>query len=454
MSLRKYFDVTEDNHLTLHEVDLIDLCVKYGTPLFVFDEDSIVDNFERFRLAFESNYPKVIVCYSVKTNFSPAICKVIREKDGYAEVTSEMELYVAEKAGFSSDHIIFDGPYKPNDILQKALKKEVLLINVESFDEMERLNRIAGKMGVKQAIGLRVNTSKVHSFSAIFNPRNILSAIKCHPEYRFGFSSDDAYSAFKKATKMNNLSVEGIMTHPYHRSVKTLSPIIHEIYQKLGVEMRYLNVGGGFEMETTRHVRYMDLVQDLIKTKLGLRSALDEKAKSSLSIELIAKTITDSVKENLGDLPEPTIVTEPGSIIVGPSGIILLRVDHAKRVDGLNWVIVDDGTNLIPSINEYSRHDILVANRATDPPEEISSVAGPLCYTDDYLAVKTYLPQIHADDILSILDCGAYSLSSSNQFLYPRPTVLLLNSRKEVKVIREKETFEDVFRKDRLPRSE
>ena len=186
--MRKNFSITKENHLALHGVDLIELCDKYESPLFVFDEDRLANNFETFRQAFESNYPKVIVCFSVKTNNNVAICKVLQKKGAYAEVASELDLYAADKAGFSGDHIIFDGAYKPEKALRKALEKELLLINVESFTEMERLDKIAHKMGVKQAVGIRINAFKPRSFLANINPKYLNDNINCHPHCRFGFS--------------------------------------------------------------------------------------------------------------------------------------------------------------------------------------------------------------------------------------------------------------------------
>lgn len=447
--MKEHLSINENNHLTLYGLDLTDLCDKFGTPLFVFDEDALSYNYERFRRAFEINYPKIIVCYSVKTNFNPAICKILREKGAYAEITSEVELEAVEKAGYNGCNIILDGVYKPERLLRKALEKRVLLINVESFAEMERLNRIAGEMGIKQSIGLRINAPR--SF-ANPNPAYFRRAIVC-PECRFGFPPSEAYHAFKKALELKNLQVEGIMMHNspfYPRTVKMLIQTLHGIHKKLGLEIKYLNIGGGFTSETLKSISTYDLIVDLMRQKLGLKSILDKVSRHSKDIELIAKTIMDDFKKEIKDLPEPTLVIEPGGILVGPAGILLLRVDHVKKGnDGFNWVIVDGGTNLMPDVNTvYLRHDILVVNKVKDPKEKMYNISGPLCYTRDYIAIKVYLPKIDEGDIIAVFDCGAYTLSKSNQFLYPRPAAIMLNSRKEVKVIREKETNEDILRKD------
>ncbi|MDH5439949.1 MAG: hypothetical protein OEY31_05035 [Candidatus Bathyarchaeota archaeon] len=447
------FDVEENGHLTLHGVDLVDLCSRYGTPLFVFDEDRLVGNFERFRQAFESNYPKTIVCYSIKTNNNLAICEIMQEKGAYAEVASELDLYVADEAGFPGDHIIFDGPHKSEGVLRKALEKEVLLINVESLAEMERLDKISAEMGIEQSVGLRVNPFEPPGFCSEINPGNLNDAIHCHPHCRFGFARDDVYPVFEQSKDFSNLRLEGIMTHPYHGAIDVLWPLVQEIHEKLGIEVKYLNVGGGFNPGTVRSVRYKDLVLDLVRQRIGLASVLDSKENRVPDIEDVAKAMADSIRQRMGDLPEPTIVTEPGQFIAGPAGILLLRVDHGKTAGGCKWVIVDGGTNLLPVANAFTRRQVVVANKAGDQEEEMVNIVGPLLYSDDVLSVKVRLPRVDEGDILAILDCGAYSLSSSTQFLHPRPAAILLNARSEVRMVREKETCEDVLRKDRAASS-
>jgi len=124
-----------------------------------------------------------------------------------------------------------------------------------------------------------------------------------------------------------------------------------------------------------------------------------------------------------------------------------------KTAGGCKWVIVDGGTNLLPVANVFTRRQVVVANKAGDQEEEMVNIVGPLLYSDDVLSVKVRLPRLDEGDILAIFDCGAYSLSSSTQFLYPRPAAILLNTRSEVRMVREKETCEDVLRKDKATSS-
>jgi len=447
LTIRDYLGIEGDNHLALHGVDLVGLCDEFGTPLFVFDEKSLVENFERFRRAFEDVYSKVMVCYSVKTNNNLAICRVLAESGAFAEVASELDLHVALKAGFRGDRMIYDGPFKPKDALRKALEEKVLLVNVESFSEMERLNSVAGEMGIEQAIGLRVNPFRSPSFFSSLHPNKLIEAGFCYPRCRFGFSLGEVHKAFEFLGEMKNLRLECLMMHPYTEALKVLLPFMKEASEEFGCEMKYLNVGGGFDPGVTGSTGDFPLMLDFIRRELGFGSSLDKRRIVS-SIESVAKSIAEDVRRGLGDLPEPVLIAEPGRFIAGPSGMLLLRVDHVKVAGGYRWVLVDGGTNILPLI--YGRRTILIVNRAAASEKELVNVVGPLLYPKDFVAIKMSVPRVKEDDIIAVLYCGAYSLSSSTQFLYPRPTAVLVSSEGKVRVIREKETFEDVLHKDKL----
>lgn len=446
LGVKEHLGVNGVNHLTLHGVDLVGLCEKFGTPLFVFDEASLVENFERFKKAFESVYPKVMVCYSVKTNNNLAVCKILSEKGAYAEVSSGLDLHIALKAGFSGEHIIFDGPFKPEETLRKAIEEGVLLFNVESFVELERMDKVAGKMGVKQAIGIRVNPFRDPGFSKYFRLTNLINAAYCNLDSRFGFSLDEAFEAFRKALKLENLSVEGIMTHPYRGAPRVLLPLMHRLYEELGVEIKYLNIGGGFNPGDVHFVGSKELIFDFIKRKVGLKSTLIKE--SVPDIESVAKSVVDEIKLSLGNLKEPILVVEPGRFIISSAGILLVRVDHVKNAGGYKWAVVDGGTNLLPRFGAEELRKVVVANKASEDSNEEFNIVGPLLYPNDFITLKAPLPKICEGDILAVFGCGAYTLSRANQFLYPRPSAVLLNADGGVKVLRERETYEDFLSKD------
>lgn len=439
MKMKGSFDTSTD-HLAINGVDLVDLCDRFGTPLFVFDENLLRENYRRMHAAFQMHYPNIIIAYSIKTNYNLAICDILREEGAYAAVASGLDLYVAKKVGFPSERIIFDGLYKSQSELYDALRNKLLMINVESFSELERLNRLAGEMGVKQDIGIRINLTKRRwFFREVFDSE----AIHCYPSSRFGFPLQDAFTAFRQASKLENLNVVGIMTHPYQVAIKVLLPFINLIRKELGIKIRFLNMGGGFS-KNRRTIRISDLVKDLVRQKLGLSSQLDKNERST-NLETVATSITNAVKRTLKDMPQ--IVLEPGRYIVSDTGLLLLRVGCVKEVSGHKWVIVDGGTNLVPDY--WERREIRIVQRENAQPTELVNVVGPLLYTDDFIAIKQRLPKVQEGDILAVSNVGEYTLSQFNQFLYPRPSVVLLSSDGKITQIREKETYEDVLHKDR-----
>jgi diaminopimelate decarboxylase len=142
---------------------------------------------------------------------------------------------------------------------------------------------------------------------------------------------------------------------------------------------------------------------------------------------------------------------EPGRFVTASCGTLLVRVDHLKEAGGYKWAIVDGGTNIIPnSLGAKELRKVIVANKASSGPEETVNVVGPLLYEGDFMAFQVSLPKLSEGDVLSFFGCGAYTLSMSSQFLYPRPAAVLLNSKGKVSLIREKETFEDVLHKDKI----
>lgn len=449
MLLKDNFQIGENGHLSLHGVDLSNLCGEYGSPLFVFDKETLENTYERLRQAFESVYPKTMVCYSIKTNDNLSICQTLKAKGAYAEVASELDLHIALKSGFEGENIILDGPFKPIETLKKAIKNHIRLINVESFAELERVNRVAGELGVKQAIGIRVNPFKEPGVSKYFHINELVNAAYCNLESRFGLSVEETYIAIEQAMKLENLSLDALMSHPYRTATRILLPMIHELYERWGLEIKYLNIGGGFNPGGARFIGNSDLVKDFLKRKIGVKSDLHEFMRIE-DIEATARSVIGEIKQSLGDIFVPTVIVEPGRYITSAAGILLTRVDHVKNVGSCKWAFIDAGTNLLPRFGATELRKTVIVNKANIEPEEEVNLVGPLLYVEDYISLKTYLPKVTEGDVLSIFDCGAYTLSRSSQFLYPRPAAILLDSKGNVTVIRERETAEDVLYKDRI----
>jgi len=439
------FAINTRGHLEFRGLDLTDLAEEHGTPLFVYDEMKIRENYRLFRETFKRYYPNVLVYYSCKASYNLALCRILQQEGAHAQVMSGLDLYVARRAGFPSESIVFDGPSKTDEDLYEAVKQGVHLVNVESLSELERLNSIAGKLGVKQSIGIRVN---------FFRPpkkvfRWVLEGTTGYPDSKFGFPPEDAYLACRHALNMENLQLEGLMAHPYQGAAGPLAAFAGRIAKEFNVLIRYLNLGGHFSVPHVKSIEILDLLKDILKGKLGLGSSLDEHEADDL--DEVAKSIVDEVKSELDkySLPQPVLAFEPGRFMTGSAGVLLLRVLDLKRSPyGGKWIFVDGTTNIFAAgYNE--RHRIFVANRMSVVPVERVNITGPL--HGDLIAVNQLLPKMGRGDILAILDAGAYTLSMSRQYLHPRPCVLLVAADGNVTVIRDRETYEDVLRLDHHP---
>lgn len=439
MNSTEKFGRTRENHLTLHGKDLKSLCEEYGTPLFVFDELQMRRNYRRFYAAFREHYPHVIVCYSIKTNNNLAICRIMREEGAFAEVGSGLDFYIAKKAGFPPKQIIFDGLFAPEPVLREVVKSNALLVNVESYSEMEALDKIAGELGKKQEVGIRIS-----NFSQrVLNPENLY----CNPQSRFGFAIENALQVFKKAGKMENLAVTGIMIHPYW-GIYWFLPLVKKIQNTLGIDIQYVNFGGGFQKPGVRKITMFDLAKDYLRTKIGLESALDSKKGGKIrEIEEAGMLTAKEVKKTLGST-RATLVFEPGRYLIHDAGYLLLRVGVVKKAAGSKWIVVDGGCNL--NSDWLERKEIQLVNREGAQEVETANVVGPLLFARDFVTIKQRLPIIQPNDILAVSNSGAYTISNSTQFLSPRPSAVLVKPNSEVSEIRAKETYDDVARMDRF----
>jgi len=430
-------ETAKNGHLQLNGVDLVDLCDEYGTPLFVFDEKRLRENYRRFSGAFARHYPKVAVCYSIKTNNNLGLCRIMREEGAFAEVASLLDLHVAMKAGFPPERIVLDGLYKPEGLLREALRRNLLLINTESFSELELLNRLAGEMGCRPTVGLRLSIY-VRKF---LNPEELY----CNPLSRFGFPFEDGLKVFEKARKLENLDVCGLMIHPYW-GIHQFLPLVDQIQKGLDVKIDFINFGGGFEKASGK-IGFPDLVKDAIRQRLGMKSNLDLPPRKVREIEEAGRLVAAEVERTLGN-KDSTLVFEPGRYLVHDAGFLMLKTCLVKEAAGYKWIVADGGTNLVEDYLE--RREIRVVNRADAQREELVNIVGPLLFARDFVTLKQYLPKIQEGDYLILPNAGAYTLSNSTQFLNPRPAAVLVGPDGDVSIVRERETSEDVVRMDRI----
>jgi diaminopimelate decarboxylase len=335
-------------------------------------------------------------------------------------------LLLAKKLGVPSSKIIFNGPGKSDKEIEMIIDDDIALVNADSMEELERINQIAKAKGKMVDVGIRVKPDIPEFF--------------VWPKFGMDIATGQAFKAYQKASELKNLNVVGMHAHigtqicstrPYTESIRQMANLMFEVNAELEIEFEFFDIGGGFGVPG---------FTPLFPTE----ETIENPATIEQFGESIVKTFLSSLSEY--NLPEPTMVLEPGRIIITDPALILTMVEGTKVIGGsTKTVVVDAGVNLI-MFAPYYYHRI-VPVEITERAQEAIDVYGPLCMQMDVLGVNRELPVLKRGDFLAILDAGAYSISLSQQFIRPRPPVILVNGRKK-RMVRRGETFGDIFRLD------
>ncbi|HEX9311098.1 MAG TPA: diaminopimelate decarboxylase [Gemmatimonadaceae bacterium] len=405
--------------LRCEEVPLENIAREVGTPCYVYSSAAIREQYYLLRDATAKLDARLH--YSVKANSSIAILRLLRELGAGLDIVSGGELFRALQAGYSGKDIVFSGVGKTEREMDEALRAEVLLVNVESEQELHVLDGVAKGLGVVAPVALRVNPEVL-----VDTP---------HPYTRtgekgmkFGIPFDESLAVAKVAALLPNIRLRGLDMHvgsqisqfaPYEVGLQRLLHLRREIERDTDVRLEYLDIGGGlavtYDVERSVDVGHFgDVIRALVGGS-GLR-----------------------------------IILEPGRFLVGNAGVLLTRVLYRKRSGGKEFIIADAGmTDLLrPShYNAFHRIDAVNATGRTT----VADVVGPICESGDFLALDRQIDDAEPGDLLAVQSTGAYGfVMSSNYNSRPRPAEVLVEGDKYA-VITERETYEDLVRKESAP---
>ena len=410
--------------LYIDGVSTLKLAEEFDTPLYVLSENRIRENFRRLHKALTKRYDKIRIYYSAKANTNLAVLKILEGEGAYLDAVSPGEVFLALKAGFQPEKILFTGTSVRDDEL-KFIVDSKILINIDSLSQLRRLL----KFHVPEIISVRVNPEV-----GAGHHEHVITAGK---NSKFGVWETEAVKAYETALEAG-VKRFGIHMHigsgilevkPFLLAAEKLLQIAHNIHEKLGLTFDFIDFGGG----------------------LGVPYRPEER---SLNLDLFAEEMLGLFKEKVEeyDLGEPFFCIEPGRYIVCDAGILLTRVNTLKVTPFKKFVGVDAGFNVLIRPAMYgSYHPIVVANKLNEPEEEIYDVAGPLCESGDILARDRRLPKIVEGDLLAILNAGAYGFSMSSQYnSRPRCAEVLVKGG-EYALIREREKMEDLLKGQRIP---
>ena len=415
--------IYKDNELFCESVAIADIAKTVGTPFYLYSNATLTHHFNTFDKSF-GDVPH-LTCFAVKSCSNLAVLRLFSTLGGGADIVSGGELYRALKAGIDPRRIIYSGVGKTEEELRYALDSEILMFNIESEQELERLQQIAVEQEMTAPISFRINPD--------VDPQTHAYISTGLAENKFGIPIEDAERIYLKAKSMANVNILGVSCH-IGSQLTDISPFTETLHKvKLFVErldrheisIKYLDLGGGLG------VRYQD-----------------EKPPHP-------QEYARALKEEMGGL-DCTLILEPGRVIVGNAGILVSRVLYTKRNQAKKFIIVDAAMNDLVRPSLYgAHHDILPVLRkeaqAAGELTEKADVVGPICETGDFLAKDRKLPLFEQGDLIAVMSSGGYGFTmSSNYNSRPRVAEVLV-SEDRFYIVRERETYETLIRGEDIP---
>ena len=398
------------NNLCVDSISAQKLVKKYKTPFYCYSLSQLKSNFYNFRSAFKNIKP--IICFSVKSNSNLTLLRELKKMGSGADVVSIGELLKATKAGISGNKIVFSGIGKTEEEIRAAIKKKVLLINIESESEANLINKISKKMSRKISVGIRLNpnvTGKTH--------KKISTGGK---DEKFGLIYNDFINLSQKIRKMKNMRLEGLSVHigsqitnikPF---VKVLS-IINKIIKKTRINFKFIDLGGGMGISYTNYEkelnlkRYAGLVNKFIKNK------------------------------------NAKIIFEPGRFIVGNAAILITKIIYIKKSINKNFIILDSAMNDLMRPALYgAQHQIIPLKKTNKLIRGNIDFVGPVCESSDKFLSQKNFSRVKEGDYVALTHAGAYGMTLSSNY-NTRPIIAeIMVSGSKLKVIRKRQTLKNL----------
>lgn len=412
-----YFNYQEDGRLYGEACDLTRLAEQHGTPLYVYSRATLERHWKAFdQAAGEVNH---LICYAVKANSNLAVLNVLARLGSGFDIVSKGELSRVLAAGGDPRKVVFSGVGKRVDEIRFALEQNIFCFNVESVAELARINQIAGEMGRKAPVSIRVNPD----IDAGTHPY-ISTGLK---ENKFGIPIEQAQEIYRQAAAMEHLDIHGVDCHigsqltelsPFLEAVDKLLALIDALADD-GIHIRHLDVGGG----------------------LGVRYDNETPPEPSLYAEQLKARLQD---RNL------TLVFEPGRAIAANAGVLLTRVEHLKPGEAKNFAIVDAAMNDLIRPALYSAWQAIIPlDKTLERPAAVYDIVGPVCETGDFIGKDREL-SITEGDLLAVRSAGAYGfVMASNYNSRPRAAEVMVDG-DQAQVVREREQLSDLWRGESL----
>ncbi|TFF88268.1 MAG: diaminopimelate decarboxylase [Promethearchaeota archaeon] len=418
----------KDENLFFDGVDLIDLTNEYGTPLYVTSEDIVREQYNKLINLLKSEYEKSYIYFAVKSNSNISILKILDSEGSYFDCSSVGEIKACFRAGINSSKILYTGNMFTNEDFQFAIENDIK-INLDSLTQLKRLNSIYERLNrQKKLISFRFNPE--------FGAGHHSHTITAGKEIKFGILEHQIIDAYSKAKNLG-FSQFGIHQHigsgildarDYEKAVKKFIEIIKKVVNKVHIKFEFIDFGGGLGIPYRPNEDPLDLK--------SYRQTLMSEFK-----DFMENTNQNNIK----------IYIEPGRFITGESTILLAEVNTLKDNGYKLFAGINAGFNTLIRPTLYgSYHHIINCQKHSETYYRYD-VAGPICESGDVLGKDRELNEIKLNDILAILDTGAYGFSmASNYNSRPRPAEVILHNN-EAYLMRKSESYEDLFALQTLP---
>ena len=420
----------EGNDLVIGGIKASDLAKAYGTPLYVMDEQLLLDKCRGYIRGFKVKENNNRVAFAGKAFLTLEMCKLINEEGLYLDVVSGGELYTAYKANFPMEKIYFHGNNKTLEEIEFGIKLGVGRFIVDNIEEIIKINEIAESYDKKQDIYLRLTPGiEAHTHDYIKTGQI---------DSKFGFApvGNIIMDAVKKSLELDNINLVGLHCHigsqifetePFKDAAEVMLNYIYDIKQETGHYIDELDLGGGF----------------------GIYYSEGDKPKK---IEEYCNVILDSVEkkcEALG-IKKPILTIEPGRSVVANAGITLYTVGTIKDIPGVRkYLSVDGGMtdNIRPALYG-AKYEALIANKASEPMTVKVTIAGKCCESGDILIQDIQIQKAKSGDILAILSTGAYGFSMASGYnKITRPAVVFVRNG-EARLVVKRQSYEDLIKEE------
>lgn len=427
----KCLKVNEGGNLEIGGCDVKELAEKYGTPLYIMDEDDIRNNCRIYADAMKKHYDgNGLILYASKALSCKYMYRIAKEEGLGVDTVSGGEIYTALAAGFPAERIYFHGNNKTKDEIAFAVSENIGCIVADNENELDIIEEIAKEQGKTVKLMFRI-TPGVDAHTHDF-----IRTGQIDSKFGAAIETGAADKLIEYAMKKENITISGIHCHigsqifeldPFCETAEIMLGYIKSLKDKYGIEIDELNLGGGFGIKYTEDDTPIDYDK---------------------FIEAVSAVVKKSAAEK--GIKCPFILMEPGRSIVAPSGITVYTVGTVKRIpDVRTYVCVDGGMGDNPRYILYnSKYDAVLVEKPTAKRIEKVTIAGKCCESGDVLISDISMPQIKSGDLLAVLATGAYNYSmASNYNRIPRPPIVMAKSG-ESKIAVKRETYEDIIKND------